>query len=99
MQPPAPTHPCTHLPHHTPAPTWSKSIRRSRPTPERSSRCAAWLPTPCTVAVAVEGSSYSGISGRMEQQRRQPALLKLSGTCWHQGLEFRVAGRHQSCVG
>lgn len=27
--------------------TWSKSINRKRPTPERSSRCAAWLPTPC----------------------------------------------------
>jgi hypothetical protein len=27
--------------------TWSKSTSRSFPTPERSSRCAAWLPTPC----------------------------------------------------
>lgn len=27
--------------------TWSKSIRRSLPMPERSSMCAAWLPTPC----------------------------------------------------
>jgi hypothetical protein len=27
--------------------TWSKSISRSLPTPERSSRWAAWLPTPC----------------------------------------------------
>jgi hypothetical protein len=27
--------------------TWSKSMRRSLPTPERSSKWAAWLPTPC----------------------------------------------------
>jgi hypothetical protein len=26
--------------------TWSKSTMRSRPTPERSSMLAAWLPTP-----------------------------------------------------
>mmetsp|Transcript_17038 Transcript_17038/g.57813 ORF Transcript_17038/g.57813 Transcript_17038/m.57813 type:complete len:289 (+) Transcript_17038:265-1131(+) len=26
--------------------TWSKSMRRSRPTPERASMCAAWEPTP-----------------------------------------------------
>ena len=26
--------------------SWSKSISRSRPTPDRSSKCAAWLPTP-----------------------------------------------------
>lgn len=35
---------------------WSKSISRSRPTPERSSMCAAWLPTPCgTRALALLG--------------------------------------------
>mmetsp|Transcript_24271 Transcript_24271/g.76373 ORF Transcript_24271/g.76373 Transcript_24271/m.76373 type:complete len:225 (-) Transcript_24271:110-784(-) len=28
--------------------TWSKSMRRSLPTPERRRRCAAWLPTPPT---------------------------------------------------
>lgn len=27
--------------------TWSKSTRRNRPTPDRNSRWAAWLPTPC----------------------------------------------------
>ncbi len=34
--------------------TWSKSINRSLPTPERSSRCAAWLPTPCMQVAAIQ---------------------------------------------
>lgn len=33
--------------------TWSKSTSRIRPTPERSSRCAAWLPTPCAEATGL----------------------------------------------
>jgi len=55
--------------------TWSKSTSRSRPTPDRSNKCAAWLPTPWAQQQQQQQQPAAG-SNRMTVLADHPVLTK-----------------------